>query len=737
MLYQTIHVYDANPSGSGSGGSGGGGSGSSSGFATIQAAEYFVDTDPGEGNGTAFQAKDGAFDSEVESILPKDLNVTGLSVGPHLVGVRYKDNNNTWGEVLYQTIHVYNANPSGSGSGGSGGGGSGLSGGFATIQAAEYFVDTDPGEGNGTAFQAKDGAFDSEVESILPKDLNVTGLSVGPHLVGVRYKDNNNTWGEVLYQTIHVYNANPSGSGSGGSGGGGSGLSSGFATIQAAEYFVDTDPGEGNGTAFQAKDGAFDSEVESILPKDFNVTGLSVGPHLVGVRYQDNNNTWGEVLYQTIHVYDANPDANASGNGGSGGSSGSGGFTVIAGAEYFIGNDPWRRQKCEVESILPKDFNVTGLSVGPHLVGVRYQDNNNTWGEVLYQTIHAYDANPDANASGNGGSGGRFIAGAEYFIGNDPGEGNATALQPKDGAFDSEVESTLTANLSLQGYAIGVYLVGVRYMDNNGIWGDVLYKAIEVDIDTDGDGLADKAEAFYETNASIEDTDGDGYLDGEEVAFGSDPTNANSLGNRAPTDLNATTALSILENLPIGEFVADFNANDSEANATLSYSLVDGNGSSGNQYFSIDSNGTLRTATILDYEVHTSHTIRVRVSDEHNYSSEGIFLVLVQDMDEGTAPTLGDGSEENPYQIDTLAHLKWLSFYDSEWQNKVFIQTSDINATETKNWANGYGFRPIGPDSGAFYRYLQWPVFQDSKPIHLQTKQTRPAGLFSSVKGSI
>ena len=59
--------------------------------------------------------------------------------------------------------------------------------------------------------QAQDGAFDSEVESILPKDLNVTGLAVGPHLVGVRYQDNNNTWGEVLYQTIHVYDANPSG----------------------------------------------------------------------------------------------------------------------------------------------------------------------------------------------------------------------------------------------------------------------------------------------------------------------------------------------------------------------------------------------------------------------------------------------------------------------------------------------------------------------------------------------
>jgi len=280
------------------------------------------------------------------------------------------------------------------------------------ISAAEYFVDTDPGEGNGTALTAQDGTFDSEVESIAPVDLNVTGLAVGPHLIGIRYKDDNNTWGEVLYQTIHVYDPNPNVSGSGGGGSGdGSGSSGGFATIQAAEYFVDTDPGEGNGTAFQAQDGAFDSEVESILPKDLNVTGLSVGPHLVGVRYQDNNNTWGEVLYQTIHVYDANPEVNASGSGG--GSGGMGGFTVIAGAEYFIGNDP--------------------------------------------------------------------------------GEGNATALQPKDGAFDSEVESTLTASLSLQGYPIGVYLVGVRYMDNEGTWGDVLYKAIEVDVDTDGDGLADKA----------------------------------------------------------------------------------------------------------------------------------------------------------------------------------------------------------------------------------------------------
>ena len=463
--------------------------------------------------------------------------------------------------MLYQTIHVYDANPSGGGSGGSDGGGSGGSSvGFATITGAEYFVDTDPGEGNGTAFQPQDGAFDSEVESILPKDLNVTGLSVGPHLVGVRYKDNNNTWGDVLFQTIHVYDANPSGSGSGGVDGGGSGGSSvGFATITGAEYFVDTDPGEGSGTAFEPQDGAFDSEVEAILPKDLNVTGLSVGPHLVGVRYKDNNNTWGDVLYQTIHVYDANPDATGTGSGGTGGT---GGFSIIAGAEYFIGEDP--------------------------------------------------------------------------------GEGNATALQPRDGAFDSEVESTLAVNLSLDGYVIGVYLVGVRYKDNNGTWGDVLFKTVEVDVDTDGDGLADKAEAYYETNSTRADTDGDGYSDGEEVAFGSDPTDPNSLGNQPPSDHNSTAVLAFQENQPVGTVIGEFNATDPDGHA-ITYHFL--SGENNNSLFTLDTNGTLKTATTFDYESNaSSYTITVQAKDELNATTEGNFTVTLLDVYEDTD---GDGFRDS------------------------------------------------------------------------------------------
>jgi len=62
-----------------------------------------------------------------------------------------------------------------------------------------------------------------------------------------------------------------------------------------------------------------------------------------------------------------------------------------------------------------------------------------------------------------------------------------------------------------------------------------------------------------------------------------------------------------------------------------------------------------------------------------------------------TAPTQGDGSSANTYQIENLAHLRWLSETSTEW-NKHFIQTANIDAAETTTWNNGKGFTPIGID---------------------------------------
>jgi len=166
--------------------------------------------------------------------------------------------------------------------------------------------------------------------------------------------------------------------------------------------------------------------------------------------------------------------------------------------------------------------------------------------------------------------------------------------------------------------------------------------------------------------------------------------------NSPPADLNTSTVLSILENLPAGETVGDLNATDPDSGAVLTYSLSDGNAT-----FSIDSNGTIRSLSSLDYEQTQQISIRAKVTDEHNASIEKVFTVTVLNMDEGQAPSSGSGTSQDPYLIETLAHLKWLSYTPSK-QNKHYLLANDLNASETATWAQGYGFKPIASFSGSF-----------------------------------
>ena len=166
--------------------------------------------------------------------------------------------------------------------------------------------------------------------------------------------------------------------------------------------------------------------------------------------------------------------------------------------------------------------------------------------------------------------------------------------------------------------------------------------------------------------------------------------------NSTPSNIEPSDSLVILENLPSGETVGTFTATDPDAGASLSFSLLDGNAT-----FSIDSSGILKTKGSLDYESAHLHTIRVKASDEHNASTEKVFTVTVLDMDEGQAPSSGSGTSQDPYHIETLAHLKWLSYAPSK-HSKHFVLTNDINASETSSWANGYGFKPIGSGTRNF-----------------------------------
>ena len=58
-------------------------------------------------------------------------------------------------------------------------------------------------------------------------------------------------------------------------------------------------------------------------------------------------------------------------------------------------------------------------------------------------------------------------------------------------------------------------------------------------------------------------------------------------------------------------------------------------------------------------------------------------------------PSVGDGSPDNPYRIETMGNLFWAYCSEEHW-DKAFIQTEDIDASETSGWFQGTGWLPIG-----------------------------------------
>ncbi|MCD4817410.1 MAG: hypothetical protein K8S23_01815, partial [Candidatus Cloacimonetes bacterium] len=61
----------------------------------------------------------------------------------------------------------------------------------------------------------------------------------------------------------------------------------------------------------------------------------------------------------------------------------------------------------------------------------------------------------------------------------------------------------------------------------------------------------------------------------------------------------------------------------------------------------------------------------------------------------------GSGTEAVPYQVSNLDELRFLSEHSVYWDS-YFIQTANIDATDTQNWNSGAGFAPIGNSSNYF-----------------------------------
>ncbi len=219
--------------------------------------EYFFDTDPGFGNGTPVAVTSGIITSTAF-----DIDISGLSTGFHKVYFRSKNENDVWSLNYIQnlvTVAEESIPPS------------------TDIVAMEYFFDTDPGFGDGT-----DVPITSDTVTSTAFDIDISGLDAGHHKVYVRTKNENEVWGLAYIQNLVKVLVEPLPE---------------SPDIIAMEYFIDTDPGFGNGTDVPIT-------ADSIIDETFSidVSGLTPHDHNLYVRVMDENNSWSLIVVDTFNL---------------------------------------------------------------------------------------------------------------------------------------------------------------------------------------------------------------------------------------------------------------------------------------------------------------------------------------------------------------------------------------------------------------------------------------------------
>ncbi|MCD4747397.1 MAG: hypothetical protein K8R58_13950 [Bacteroidales bacterium] len=187
-----------------------------------------------------------------------DADFSGLADGNHILLVRVRDENGNWSLVYADEVYKFTPpDPT-------------VLEQLPNIVAMEYFFDNDPGFGNGVSIPVTS---DSLIEVVFNADFS--GLPDGYHNLLVRVKDENGNWSLVYTDEVYKFTPpNPT-------------VLEQLPNIVAMEYFIDIDPGFGNGTEIL-------NTPDSLIVETFvaDISALAVGGHLMFIRVKDENNRW-------------------------------------------------------------------------------------------------------------------------------------------------------------------------------------------------------------------------------------------------------------------------------------------------------------------------------------------------------------------------------------------------------------------------------------------------------------
>ncbi|MBL7941336.1 MAG: PKD domain-containing protein [Flavobacteriales bacterium] len=392
----------------------------------IATAEFFWDTDPGEGNATTMLAFDGNFDEAFEQALSSSVSVPGI--GNHTLSIRVLSEDGSWSPVFSSAVAVESE----------------LTVRDIKLIQAEFFWDTDPGEGNGNALLATDGNFDEVFEQALAEAISAP--VTGNHLLGLRVKGLDGTWSNTFTTAVVVEAP----------------LTVRDLHLVQAEYFWDTDPGEGNAIPLLASDGNFNAVFEQALAN--GITTPATGNHKLGIRFKGFDGAWTAVFSSVLAVEDLLTARDVK-------------LTI---AEYFWNTDPGQGNgtpMLAVDGNLNEAFEqamangVASPGDGTHILSVRVIGLDGTWSPVFSSVVVIESPISVRDIK---------IMQAEYFFDTDPGEGAGTPLLAVDGNFNNAFEKISTNTNS--GLLIpGAHVLNVRVRGLDGSWSSAFQSAVYVD----------------------------------------------------------------------------------------------------------------------------------------------------------------------------------------------------------------------------------------------------------------
>ena len=284
--------------------------------ATLRAqveVEYFIDTDPGMGQAQRFSVSPDA-DGNV-SFSP---STHELQPGQHMLGwrtFRLSEGKRLYGPTLTHNFIVPRQSDT------------------FKVTYVEYFFDSDPGIGQGMPIVVASPGSEVNISDV---EISTAGLAPGIHQIGLRAFGDSG-WGYTVIQEIYVP------------------VKEADLSMLSAEYFVDTDPGFGEGTPISITS----SHEVTFDGLGLSLNGLSQGRHLLGVRYRGTNG-WSTTFLSDFY--------NIEGDGGS-----------IATAEYFWDTDPGFGQGTPIaltpgEEVTLEDLGIPSYEIhGDAVLYIRYR----------------------------------------------------------------------------------------------------------------------------------------------------------------------------------------------------------------------------------------------------------------------------------------------------------------------------------------------------------------------------